>query len=81
MLSGPLQKKASVRLSAACGTLLGGPAQPPPVDFASLADAGEGLSQVAGEACKLAADAYSSAMRLQVRHTPPLCCWPAHQPA
>ena len=56
-----------MRLAASCSTLLGGAAQPPPADFASLADAGEALPQVVGQACRQAADAYASAMRLQVR--------------
>jgi hypothetical protein len=66
VLPGPLQTRASVRLSASCATLLGGPAAPPPVDFASLAEASQGLPTVAAEACRLAADGYCSAMRLQV---------------
>ncbi|KAL4855431.1 Reticulocyte-binding protein 2 a [Chlorella vulgaris] len=65
VLPGPLQTRASVRLSASCTTLLGGPAAPPPVDFASLAEASQGLPTVAAEACRLAADGYCSAMRLQ----------------
>ncbi|PRW44890.1 apoptotic chromatin condensation inducer in the nucleus-like isoform X1 [Chlorella sorokiniana] len=64
-LPGPLQKEAVVRLAASCSTLLGGAAQLPPVDYASLADAGEALPQVAGHACRQAAEAYASAMRLQ----------------
>lgn len=56
-----------MRLAASCSTLLGGAAQAPPADFASLADAGEALPQVVGQACRQAAEAYASAMRLQVR--------------
>lgn len=67
LLPGPLQKEAAVRLAASCSTLLGGAAQPPTADFASLADATDALPQVAGQACRQAADAYASAMRLQVR--------------
>ncbi len=55
-----------MRLSGLCSTVLGGPAQPPPADFASLADASEALPRVAGELCRQTADAYASAMRLQV---------------
>ncbi|KAL4448648.1 hypothetical protein ABPG75_005867 [Micractinium tetrahymenae] len=65
LLPGPLQKEASVRLSGLCSTVLGGPAQPPPADFASLADAAEALPRVAGELCRQAADGYASVMRLQ----------------
>ncbi|KAI7840808.1 hypothetical protein COHA_005454 [Chlorella ohadii] len=65
LLPGPLQKEAAVRLAASCSTLLGGAAQPPPADFASLADATDALPQVAGQACRQAAEAYASAMRLQ----------------
>lgn len=67
LLPGPLQKEAAVRLAASCSTLLGGAAQTPPADFASLADASEALPQVAGQVCRQAAEAYASAMRLQVR--------------
>ncbi|PSC67518.1 hypothetical protein C2E20_8825 isoform B [Micractinium conductrix] len=65
LLPGPLQKEASVRVAASCATLLGGAAAPDPSDFASLAEAREGLPRVAGQACRAAADAYASAMRLQ----------------
>lgn len=75
LLPGPLQKEASVRLTASCSTLLGGSPVPVSADFASLADAREALPQVAGEACRLAAESYCSAMRLQVRSAlgVPLC--------
>ena len=66
LLPGPLQKEASVRLIASCSTLLGGSPVPVSADFASLADAREALPQLAGEACRLAAESYCSAMRLQV---------------
>lgn len=56
-----------MRLAASCSTLLGGAAQPPPTDFASLADVTDALPLVAGQACRQAAEAYASAMRLQVR--------------
>lgn len=67
VLPGPLQKEASVRLTASCSTLLGGGLEPVSADYANLADASEALPQLAGEACRLAADSYCSAMRLQVR--------------
>lgn len=57
-----------MRLAASISTLLGGTAAPPPADFASLADAGDALPQVVGEAGRAAGEAYVSAMRLQV------CC-------
>lgn len=66
VLPGPLQKEASVRVASLCSTVLGGPAQPGPADFASCADAGDALPRLAGEVCRQAADAYASAMRLQV---------------
>lgn len=55
-----------MRLSGLCSTVLGGPAQPAPADFATLGDAAEALPRVAGELCRQTADAYASAMRLQV---------------
>ena len=67
LLPGPLQKEASVRLTASCSTLLGGSPVPVSANFANLADAREALPQLAGAACRLAADSYCSAMRLQVR--------------
>lgn len=60
-----------MRLAATVGSMLGGTASAPPADFASLAEAGEGLPRVAGEACHQAADAYASTMRLQVRQCRP----------
>lgn len=66
VLPGPLQKEAAVRLAASVATMLGGTAAPDPVDFASLADARDALPGVVGQACRQAAEAYASAMRLQV---------------
>ena len=67
LLPVPLQKEASVRLTASCSTLLGGSPVPVSADYANLADASEALPQLAGAACRLAAESYCSAMRLQVR--------------